>query len=174
MLVIRFCGKSYRLSKDGIYLPTGKQASFGISVMLYRYVIHCPEEAPLHGEWVTYREFSDAAPLQGYFTSNTSKIIEDRFAGNIVRLRNACKNLGGSLSGSDSGCDLAFEFDLLPRIPLSLRFYDKYDEFPARCTIMFRKSAEEYLDMESLAIGAAYLAGLIVKSPLKSGSLKNK
>ena len=35
-------------------------------------------------------------------------------------------------------------------------------EFPAQCVILFRQSAEQYLDMECLAIGGTFLSGILI------------
>ena len=72
-------------------------------------------------------------------------------------------NLGGRLLDDDPSWDLSVAFDMLPRIPIRLRFIDKDDEFPAQCSILFRGSAESYIDMESLAIGGTYLTGILTK-----------
>jgi hypothetical protein len=49
------------------------------------------------------------------------------------------------------------EFTALPKIKLLLLFNDSDDEFPASCSVLFQKQAEEYLDPESLImIGIAF------------------
>jgi len=164
ILIIPYYKKPYRISIDGVFDETGKRANFAISVVLFQYIFSCPAEIPIAGDLVTYREFKDAGPLAGYFTSNTNKIIETTFAGNPEALRYACKKLGGRLLDDDPSWDLSLEFDMLPRIPIRLRFNDKDDEFPAQCSILFRQSAESYIDMvESLAIGGTYLIGMLTK-----------
>ena len=162
-LIIPYYKKSFRISTEGVFDETGKRANFAISVVLFQYVFSCPDEIPIAGDWVSYREFKDAGPLAVYFTSNTNKIIETTFSGNPEALRSACKRLGGRLFDDDPSWDLSLAFDMLPRIPIRLRFNDKDDEFPAQCSILFRKSAESYIDMESLAIGGTYLIGMLTK-----------
>lgn len=161
-LSIPFYGKPHRISKAGVFNPSGKRANFAISVVLCRYILQCPQEIPLKGEWITYREFKDAGPLVGYFTSSVTKIIETAFDGNPAALVAACRNLGGCFDRAESFYDLAVTFDFLPRIPVYLRFNDKDDEFPAQCSLLFRQSAEKYLDMECLSIGGTYLAGALI------------
>jgi Domain of unknown function (DUF3786) len=162
-LIIPYYEKPFRISADGVFNEIGKRASFATSVVLFQYVFHCPAEIPITGDWVTYREFKDAGPLAGYFISNTNKIIETTFAGNQKALQYASKRLGGRLLDDDPSWDLSVAFDMLPRIPIRLRFNDKDDEFPAQSSILFRQSAESYIDMESLAIGGTYLAGMLTK-----------
>jgi len=161
-LIIPYYETPFRISTDGVFDGTGKRANFAISVVLFQYVFHCPAEIPIAGDWVTFREFKDAGPLGGYFTSNNNKIIETTFAGNPEALEYACKRLGGRLI-DDPSWDFSVAFDMLPRIPIRLRFNDRDDEFPAQSSILFRYSAESYIDMESLAIGATYLTGMLTK-----------
>ena len=161
-LIIPFYGKPHRISKEGVFNASGKRANFAISVVLCRYVLQCPPEIPLNGEWITYRELKDAGPLVGYFISNTTKIIETAFAGNTAALEAASQSLGGRFNQNESSYDLSITFDFLPRLPVYLRFNDKDDEFPAQCSLLFRQSAEKYLDMECLSIGGTYLTGALI------------
>jgi hypothetical protein len=159
-LIIPYYETPFRISTDGVFYETGRRANFAISVVLFQYIFHCPAEIPIAGDWVTFREFKDAGPLGVYFTSNNNKIIETTFEGNPEALQYACNRLGGRLLG-DPSWDISVAFDMLPRVPIRLRFNDKDDEFSAQSSILFRQSAESYIDMESLAIGTTYLTGLL-------------
>jgi hypothetical protein len=139
-----------------------------VSVVLCCYVLQCPETPPAPGDWVTYREFKDAGPLTGYYTANTNKIIETTFAGDLAALTVACRRAGGRFVEAAS-FDVAVIFDLLPRIPVYFRFNDRDEEFPAQSSILFRRSAESYLDMECLAIGGTFLTGLLINQVAKDG-----
>jgi hypothetical protein len=168
-LIIPYYETPFRVSTEGVFDEAGKRASFAVSVVLFQYVFHCPAEIPIAGDWVTFREFKDAGPLGGYFTSNNNKIIENKFARNPEALQYACKRLGGGrLLDDDSSWDLSVAFDMLPRIPIRLRFNYTDDEFPAQSSILFRQSTESYIDMESLAIGATYLTGMLTRTYLKN------
>ena len=160
-LIIAYYETPFRISTDGVFYETGKRANFPISVVLFQYVFHCPSEIPIAGDWVTFRDFKDAGPLGGYFTSNNNKIIETTFEGNPEALQYACNRLGGRLLDDDPSWDFSVAFDMLPRVPIRHRFNDKDDEFSAQSSILFRQSAESYIDMESLAIGATYLTGML-------------
>jgi hypothetical protein len=163
-LIIPYYETPFWISTDGVFDETGKRANFAISVVLLQYVFHCPAEIPIIGDWVTFRNFKDAGPLGSYFTSNNNKIIDTTFSGNPKALQYACKRLRGRLLDNDPSWDISVAFDMLPRIPIRLRFNDKDDEFPAQSSILFRQSAESYIDMESLAIGVTYLTGMLIKA----------
>jgi hypothetical protein len=160
-LILPLYGIPHRVSKEGVFDAGGKKANFTVSVVLCRYILQCPATVPTPGGWVTYREFRDAAPLTGYFTTNTNKVIETTYAGKLAALEDACRRIGGCLVEEPS-FDLAVAFDLLPRIPVYFRFNDRDDEFPAQSSVLFRQSAEHYLDMECLAIGGTLLTGLLI------------
>lgn len=162
-LVIPFYGEPHRVSKEGVLNMTGKRATFAVSVLLCCYVLQCPEAEPEPGEWVTYREFKNAGPLTSYFTTNTNKIIETTFAGQIDMLKSACREMGGSAVEAPA-FDVAYMFQMLPRLPVFFRFNDKDDMFPAQTSILFRQAAEQHIDMECLAIGGTYLTGLLIKN----------
>jgi hypothetical protein len=160
-LILPLYGIPYRVSKEGVFDAGGQKANFAVSVVLCRYILQCPAVLPVPGEWVTYREFRDAAPLTGYFTANTNKVIETTFTGKLTALEDACRRIGGCYLEEPS-FDLAVAFELLPRIPVYFRFNDRDDEFPAQSSILFRRSAEHYLDMECLAIGGTLLTELLI------------
>jgi hypothetical protein len=160
-LIIPFYGSPHRVSKAGVLDASGEKAGFALSVVLCCYILQCPEAVPKPGEWVPYREFKDAGPLTVYFKANTHTLIETTFAGRLEALAAACRRTGGRLLEEPS-FDVAAVFDLLPRIPVYFRFNDRDDTFPAQSSILFRRSAEAFLDMECLAIGGTYLAGRLI------------
>jgi len=160
-LTLPLYGIPHRVSKKGIFDADGQKANFAVSVVLCRYILQCPTAVPAPGEWMSYRDFRDAAPLIGYFAENTNKVIETGFTGKRAALEDACRRIRGRFEETTS-FDLAVVFDFLPRIPVYLRFNDRDDEFPAQSSVLFRQSAECYLDMECLAIGGTLLARLLI------------
>jgi len=125
-------------------------------------VLSCPEEVvAISKEWCTYREFRDGAPLVSYFTTNTNKTIETQFGGRIELLKERCSELGGRFEANES-YDLSVTFFCLPRIPVMLNFNDADDMFPAGCSVLYRRSAQYYIDMECLAMTGTLLAGKLL------------
>jgi hypothetical protein len=163
-LVIPFFGIPHRVSRIGVTDMAGGKINPALGVVLCRYVLHCPQDMPPGGEeLVTYREFEASGPLSGYFIENTQKLIAGAFAGNISALEARCKKLEGVLHPDDNAShDLSVQFNALPRIPVFLRFNDRDEEFPSQCAILFRRSAEQFLDLQSLCICGTFLAGSLI------------
>jgi hypothetical protein len=164
ILVIPLYGEFYRISIEGVKTQDGKNTNPAVSVLLLKYVLNCPDKIPPQGEWVTYREFEGAGILSGHFTENTNKIIETSFSGNADRLHHLALHMGGILFDDGSSFDVAIEFEALPRIPILLRFNDTDEPFPAQCSILFRKSADQFLDLKSLEVAGTLLAGKLIGS----------
>lgn len=158
-LRIPLCGETYTISGTGISDAAGAKAGFAQSILLCRYLLGCPEEIPQSGAWAAYRDFKDAAPLTGYFATNVQQAIEQTFAGKVTALQNAAAKLGGKPFDDGTAYDLSVLIQLLPRIPVLIRFNDSDSDFPAQFSMLFRESTEKYLDMESLAIGGALVVG---------------
>jgi hypothetical protein len=163
-LVIPLYDKIYRFSAEGIIDDAGDKITPAVQVMICKYILTCQQLPDLNdplGELVTYREFKDAGPLISYFTTNTNKTLESTFAGDIAALKNRAQEIGGKLVDSEL-YDLSIEFHAFPRIPVILNFNDRDDQFTACCSILYRSSAEYYLDMECLAMTGTLLAGKLI------------
>jgi hypothetical protein len=163
-LVIPLYNKIYRFDVDGITGDSEDNISPAVQVMICKYILtcqQCPDPNDPFGELVTYREFKDAGPLISYFTTNTNKTLESTFTGDITALKKRGQEIGGKLLDSDV-FDLSFEFGAFPRVPVILNFNGRDDQFPACCSILYRSSAEYYLDMECLAMTGTLLAGKLI------------
>jgi len=152
----------YRLSINGVTGPDGKPANPAISVLILNYVINFPENIPPAGEWITFREFEGAGPLTSFFTENTNKIIETTFSGKLESLKNSAIKSGGDLVKDELSSDFAMRFSALPGIHVLLRFNDKEEQFPAQCSILFRQSAQQFLDLNTLGIVGTILTGRLI------------
>ncbi len=164
-LLIPYFNREYTVSSSGVKNPLGATPDFAISVVLLKYVLMAPEARPVPGgEWRSFRDFADAGPLVTYFGSNVIKAVERAFAGKVDLLFERCRALGAKASLFSSSYDLSMEIRVLPNVPLVVNFNDRDEEFPPSCTILYDHTVESCLDMESVAITGATLAGLLVKS----------
>lgn len=163
-LLIPFFGRRHRVSAAGVTDATGHAPTPAVANLLLDYVLQCPVMVPEAGAWITFREFSGAGPLMGYFVGNTNKLIESHFAGDAGALEACCSSLGGKVVQGLPGVDLCMEIPVLPRLSIRMAFNDRDEDFPAQCSLLFQKSAETYLPMKSMAVAGTWLAGKLVGS----------
>jgi len=159
-MLIRFFNEAYRVSGAGISDASGDRPGYGVCVMLAKYVLLCPDRIYHDEQWVSFKDFKKASHFTNvnFFASDTERVIERAFTGRLDDLVKAGKELGGIRRDVEFAYDLSMEFQALPRISLLLLFNDGDEEFPARCTVLFQRHAEYYLDPESLAMLGAALA----------------
>ena len=157
-------GKTYRVSPNGVFDPSGQEPTHAVSVVLCRYLLFCPDTLPVGDDWVSYKDFKDAGPFVGGFVNNTEKALVRYFSGRMEDLKLAGHKLGGRPSDLELSYQVVLQFDVLLRIPLLLLFNDEDEEFPAQCCLLFQKKAERYLDMECLAILGWFLADTLIQA----------
>lgn len=156
--VIPFFGFAHRVTPEGVFGPGGQPASHAVSVILFKYLLLCPETAPRGEDWVTYRDFRDAAPFVEGFLNTAERPVARDFGGRRAELEVACRRLGGRPAALQMTADLVTGFTTLPRVPMTMVFNDRDEEFPAACTLLFQRRARGYLDMECLAMCGMVLA----------------
>ena len=156
-LIIPVFGNPHRISSQGLSDPSGKRPDFSVCVVLFKYLLLCPDDGPAEDDWVSFKDFKDAAPFAGAFVNYTEAPLADHFAGNPARLEAAARALGGHPPAADFPYDLSLQFPALPKVPVLMLFNDADEEFAARCAVLFERRAEKYLDMECLAMVGSLL-----------------
>lgn len=152
IIIIRLFRTEYKVSVEKITGPSGGKPSHDICVLLSKYLLLCPDEAPKNNDWVSFRNLKDSGPLINYFTNEIERAIASNFSEKINDLKNASKILGGYPPVLDVKYDFAIQFDALPMIPIIILFNDKDDEFSTKCSILFESGVEKYLDAECIAM----------------------
>jgi len=163
-LIIPFWGNDYRVNAEGIVDDLGKPSNFAVSVVLLKYLLHFEPGLLItdqSAQWVSYRNFKNAAPLVNYFSNTTEKAIAQNFSGKLEQLAASCRFLGGRDHDEGLAYDLTMKITPLPRIPIYLLFNDADDEFPAECSVLFQRRVEQFLDMECVAIVGGLLSDFL-------------
>lgn len=159
-MFIPFFNNKYFVSNNGIVDESGNRPDYMTSVILAKYILLCPDQSHYDKEWVSFKDFKKVSHFTNvnYFSSDTERAIERHFSGKLNDLKRACEELYGIQHEMEISFDLSIQLKALPRISLLLLFNDGDEEFPAKCTVLFQKNAEYYLDPESLAMTGACLA----------------
>lgn len=161
---IPLLGKAYRVSPAGVFDPSGQEPDHAVRVVLCKYLLLCPETEPIGEDWVSYKDFKDAAPFVGGFINNTENALVKHFSGRLDQLNEACQKLKGRPADLEISYQIAVQFEVLPKIPILLLFNDEDEEFPAQGSYLFQKKAAEYLDMECLAILGWFLTDALLQA----------
>jgi hypothetical protein len=164
-LMIPLFGTLYFVSKDGIVNTDGTRPDYAICVILAQYTLLCPEKNHLDPEWIAFRDLKKISHFTNvnYFQSDTEQPIAHSFTGKKGALLDICASLHGGQYAENSAYDVACTFQALPKISLLLLFNDRDEDFPADCSVLFQRQAEQYLDPESLAMTSALLARTLRK-----------
>ena len=168
-VIIPVFGIPHRVSERGITDRSGQRPSFEMCVILSKYLLLCPDGYPEDRTWVSYRDLKDSGPLTVYFSNDVEGAISQYYGGRVDDLRMSSELLGGHPPDTEFPYDVSSKFSLLPRIPVLMLYNDTDDEFDARCSLLFERRAEEYLDAECLA-----MAGRLLFDSLKGAALQVK
>ncbi len=156
-MIIPLYGVSYRISPIGITDPEGNQPTLDICVILCKYLLLQGDPRQTEKEWTAFREFKSAGPLTAYFANEVERAIANHFSGKLPTLKEACRGLKGVPVDLSVSHDLVFQFMALPKVPVVLLFNDRDDEFPARCSVLFDRRADQFLDAECLSMAGRLL-----------------
>ncbi|MDH3882586.1 MAG: DUF3786 domain-containing protein [Desulfobacterales bacterium] len=151
-LIIPVFGKPHRISPAGISGPSGSRPNFSVCVILFKYLLLCPDHEPVENDWVSFKDFKDSAPFSGAFVNYTEAPLAKYFSGHLKDLEAACRGIHGHPPVATFSYDLCMQFNALPKIPVLLLFNDTDDDFAAQCMVLYERRAEDYLDMECLAM----------------------
>ncbi len=163
-MIIPFFGEPHRISAAGISDPSGKRPNFSVCVVLFKYLLLCPDHDPVERDWVSFKDFKDSAPFAGAFFNYTEIPLAKYFSGRVNQLEMASRKINGHPPTATFSYNLCMQFEALPKIPVLMLFNDADDEFPAQCAVLFERRAEKYLDMECLA-----MVGMQLFEYLKAG-----
>lgn len=156
-LKIPLYGNEYTVCAQGISGPSGQKPSHDICVLLSRYILMCPASAPQANDWVSFKDLKDAGPLTAYFRNDIEGGLTSLFTGKCDALKSAAHVLGGRPPALTVHYNVSVQFNALPMVPVILLFNDGDAEFAARCSLLFERRAEAYLDPECICMLAGDL-----------------
>jgi hypothetical protein len=162
-IIIPFFGRQHFISKRDVLDDDGKAPTPAVATVLLNYVLQNTRVPPSNAEKISFREINGAGPLVVSFANNTNHLIASTFAGRLDDLEAACRGLGAAPDVEAGSTDLFMQFQALPGVPQFLSFNDRDEDFPAQSHMLFQRSAETCLNLESLLVLGTYLAGSLIK-----------
>jgi hypothetical protein len=106
------------------------------------YYILRSKDIPISKEWISEKDIPGGATFFRGPHKIPTHIIETRYEDNIEEFKEICEHLDGIPLDM---ADAAYAFEITPRIPVAVQFWDKDDEFSAEAKILFDKTIAEHL-----------------------------
>ena len=132
---------------------------FHVALVAVVYLLEA-KEAPLAGEWVT----GEMLPAGTFFFRGLHAIptaeVARRFGEDVDGFRGAAARLGGKVV---EGGDVCVELEALPRVPLRVVLWEGDEEFAARVTMLFDRTAGVHLPLDALLSLAQHVVSALVR-----------
>ncbi len=160
---VPFLGRKYVVSKNGVRLLGGGRFPEPIGSVLAHYVLQGRRSEPA-GEFVPLAKLAGPIFKQGSYSHDALEFpLIKRFQGRVTELLAAAESRGGGVGGESGLGSVSLIFELLPKIPLQLIFYDQDDEFPARVTLLYDRNATLLVEFEFLAVSVTLFVQALSK-----------
>lgn len=146
-LFMNCLGREFEISPGGDIRTQGHSTPW-IRILLLHY-INTHGKADLSGKWVSFSELRSGMVKATSFLREAEDPIKNLFENNFEKTSAAVKRLGAEQSGGFPTPNAWILF-LLPKIPVVILYWPEEDEFPAKVQILFDRTADIFLDVESL------------------------
>lgn len=157
------CFLKYCVKDTGKVYDTLHEESVSAPGPLYWVLFHYAqaEEVPLSLELVTYDKLPGGYAFYGAFRQLAVEPLLDVFGEKRRDFEKCCLHFEGA---ERSFGDVSFQIPALPLVPITVILWEKTDEFPPRCTLLYDKSAQNYLPTEDLAFLGELLSRRLIEA----------
>ncbi|MHC6202387.1 DUF3786 domain-containing protein [Breznakiellaceae bacterium SP9] len=150
-----FLGRHYAIEAGGVRVLDGKPVHVNnLSVLVY-YAISKGQTAPRYDFALLHAFTGGLFSRGGTAESNwMSAPIRTICAGSdgLEKFRTAARGLGMSYEGSRVSGEHTWQYLLLPKIPVRVKYFEADDEYSCDVKVYYDKTVLEYLDFEPLAV----------------------
>ena len=160
-LYLHFLNRRYRIdrrngqvgwSKDDF--RTEENADYNEAMTIYDVLCFSKDPVCPSHEWVKVGSLSAVKGGTLEKGGNFFHGAGENFGGRTGQLARACEALGGRKI--EKG-DVGYEMDLFPFLPVSLRFWNSDEEFPASLQILVKRNVLDYMHYETLMFALSHL-----------------
>jgi hypothetical protein len=151
---IDFLGRTYELDREGVRPADGEKVNVNFLSVLVYYAVSKGGTEPLH-DFALLNSFSGGLFSGGSTSGGSGWMVEPirkAFGGDYERFCRAARDLGMIYEGSRVTAEHTWQYRLLPKIPVLVKYFEADDEFPSDVKIYYDKTVPEYLDFEPLAV----------------------
>jgi hypothetical protein len=147
VLVLDCFGREFTISPDGEIVTQGRMTPW-IKILLLHY-IRTAGKGGLTGKYVSYSELKSGMVKASSFKRECEEPLTELFERDFEKTALMLSRMS-TKKINDFPTEHAWQLFLLPKLPVTVLFWPREEEFPARVKILFDSSADRYLDAESL------------------------
>jgi len=159
---VRFLKRDYRITTDGVEPLDGQPVNVNNRSVLLYYLLSKGQGDP-EDSYVPFESIARMISGLHVQTRLMNTPLERHFGNDYQNFAEAAVKLGGIEEETQAEKHL-WRFDVLPKIPLKLAFYEADDDFPAEIQIMLDQTAIHFLEFECLA----FMVGCFVRALIKT------
>jgi hypothetical protein len=147
VLVLDCFGREFSISPDGEIAAPGRMTPW-IKILILHY-IRTAGKGGLTGKYVSYSELKSGMVKVSSFQRDCEEPLRELFERDFEKTALMLSRMG-TKKKKGFPTEHAWELYLLPKLPVTVLYWPREEEFPARVKILFDSSADRYLDAESL------------------------
>ena len=159
---VSFLKREYRITLDGVEPLDGQPVNVNNRSVLLYYLLSKGQGDP-ENSFISFESIPRMISGLSVQSRLMNTPLERYFGDEYVKFSEAAVKLGGIEEEPQVGKHL-WRFDVLPKIPLKIVFYEADDEFPVEIQIMLDKTVLQFLEFECLA----FLVGCFVRALIKT------
>ena len=149
---VSFLNQNYGVSKKGVTRLDGGKVLDTLGSVIIQYILN-GSRSEAAWRFVTLSELAGPLFTEGAYSHDALELpLIKRFKGKMPELMAAAESLGGWPGGGAGLGGISLIFELLPKIPVQLIFYDSDDEFSARASLLLDQNATDFLEFEFMAV----------------------
>ncbi len=150
--VLRFemLGQTFEMRASGLYVDDAPCEDSWARIIACDYLRRHGRTPPT-GELVGLGHFPVTASYVKAFHAAAERDVASSMGTDPAGLRRRCEEMGGEEIQGRLGADFTCRIPLLPRVPLTLCFWEADEDFGASCKLFVDANAEDHVDIEYLA-----------------------
>ena len=103
---------------------------------ILHYLLHS-KESEVTNQWISEKEIPGGDLFFSVSHEIPTSLISDRYSNDIASFKRRCEKLMGAPLDM---ADASYRFDITPRIPVAVLFWDGDEEFPPEAKLLFDRS----------------------------------
>ena len=138
---------------------TAQELSISTQALLLYHLV-TSDGAPLQDRWVSFAELPGGRFYNQTFQGYSGNELVRAFGNDLEAFRRACIQINGITEPTG---DAAYRFEVLPRLPVLLVYWQGDEDFPPSIKVLFDASACHHVPVDVCAIVGGSLAGKLIK-----------